>query len=128
MPRVSELMHDSPHTEMIRFWCDTYQQRTGSKYPFAGGKDGATIKWLRSIYTDEEIRSYMTVFFEMDDDFIQQSGFALGVFRGCLPKVIRAASAPLTTDAHGHVPSCRSYADCIGRVIREGRAQKLRAV
>jgi hypothetical protein len=79
----------SPHNELARFWCDTYQRHVGGKYPFNGGKDGAAIKWLRSIYTDDEIRTYMAAFFEMDDEFFQSAGYSMGVFRGCLPKVIQ---------------------------------------
>lgn len=82
-------MIETAHAALIRFWCDAYVERVGAKYPFNGGKDGKTIKWLREIYSDEDIKSYMTAFFEIDDDFIQDSGYGLGVFRGCLPKVIQ---------------------------------------
>ena len=78
-----------PHAQLVAFWCDRYHQHVGAKYPFNGGKDGNTIKWLRGIYGDDEIRTYMSAFFELEDDFIQQSGYGLGVFRGCLPKVIQ---------------------------------------
>jgi hypothetical protein len=79
----------SPHNLLIRFWCDTYEAHAGAKYPFSGGKDGATIKWLLSLYTIDDVKSYMVAFFEIEDEFIEQSGYSLGVFRGCLPKIIQ---------------------------------------
>lgn len=77
-----------PHAHLIQFWCDTYERHVGTKYPFMGGKDGKAIKDLRAIYSDDQLRTFMAAFFEIDDEFIQQSGYSLGVFRGCLPKVI----------------------------------------
>lgn len=78
----------SPHNALIRFWCDRYEQHVGVKYPFMGGKDGKAIKDLLAIYSDDQLRTFIAAFFEIEDDFIQQSGYSLGVFRGCLPKVI----------------------------------------
>jgi hypothetical protein len=79
----------SPHNELVRFWCDTYQARMGTRYPFQGGKDGATIKWLREMYSDDEIRGFMRGFFEIEDAFIEDAGHSMGVFRATLPKVIQ---------------------------------------
>jgi hypothetical protein len=79
----------SPHNVLIRFWCDEYEKRIGTKYPFNGGKDAKTIQWLRGLYSDEDIRGFICAFFEIEDEFIQNSGYSLGVFRGCLPKVIQ---------------------------------------
>jgi hypothetical protein len=85
---VTDRRDPSQANVLIRFWCDEYERHAGAKYPFAGGKDGKTIKDLRAIYSDDDLRTYMAAFFEIEDDFIQNSGYSLGVFRGCLPKVI----------------------------------------
>lgn len=82
------IQRDDPHSELVRFWCDTFQQHVGAKYPFQGAKDGATLKRLRGIYADDELRTYMATFFEMDDPFFEQGGFSLGIFSACLPKVL----------------------------------------
>lgn len=76
------------HADLIRFWCDRYKEHVGFAYPFAAGKDGKAIKDLRGMYSDDQLRTFMAAFFEIEDDFIQNSGYSLGVFRGCLPKVI----------------------------------------
>lgn len=85
----------SPHNELVRFWCDRYKEHVGFPYPFAGGKDGATIKQLRTLYSDDQLRTFIAAFFEMEDEFISNSGYSLGVFRGCLPKVIAFVSRGL---------------------------------
>lgn len=86
---MTERRSPTAHNEIVSFWCDLYQERLGTKYPFNGGKDGATVKWLRGMYSNDEIKEFMAAFFDIEDDFIEQSGRSLGVFRGCLPKVIQ---------------------------------------
>ena len=86
---MTERRDSSEHNQLIRFWCDTYQERVGVRYPFNGGKDGATVKWLRSMYTDDEIRTFMVAFFDMEDEWIEDKGHSLGLLRSCLPKVIQ---------------------------------------
>jgi hypothetical protein len=78
-----------PIRELLTFWDTRYQEAHHHRYPFSGGKDSKMMKDLREFYSDEQIRSFMAAFFEMDDPFIEQSGHSLGVFRGCLPKVIQ---------------------------------------
>lgn len=85
---MSDQRDPSPHKDLVRFWCDRYLQHVGIAYPFNGGKDGKLLKDLRGIYSDDQLRTFMAAFFEIEDDFIQNSGYSLGVFRGCLPKVI----------------------------------------
>lgn len=125
---MTERRDPSDHNVLIRYWCDLYVEHVGTKYPFNGGKDGATIKWLRGIYTDDEIRGFMTAFFEMDDPFIVDSGFSLGVFRGCLPKVIKVVqSAKPKTDANGHCPPCRTQTICNQRHFEDVTGKRSQA-
>jgi len=115
-------MKVTAHAAMIQFWCDAYVGRVGAKYPFHGGKDGSAIKWLREIYSDEDIRVYMTAFFEMDDPFFDESGFALSAFRGCLPKVIAYVQKQKPkADMNGHLPPCRSWGECQSRKLAEAK-------
>lgn len=121
-------MNDGGHTAIVAFWCDTYAAHVGAKYPFNGGKDGKTIKWLRELYGDDDIKAYIVAFFDLDDEFIQQSGFGLGVFRGCLPKVIAATvQAKPKPDMHGHVPPCRTRDDCNRRHFEEVTGKRAQA-
>jgi len=121
---VTERRDTSPHNRLIRFWCDEYERRVGAKYPFQGGKDGKTVKWLLELYSDEDVRSFMSAFFEMDDDFIQNSGYGLGVFRGCLPKVIQSVKRSQRPDMRGHSPACKTNAECLSRVFADAKKER----
>jgi len=127
-----------------------YQSKTGARYPVNPGKDGALLKGLRAIYSDEDIARYMQAFFAIEDDFIAQSGYSIGAFRGCLPKVIafanrkpRVAKDPTTgivstlwaneiADVRPpwvcpHVDQCNGRQMCklsteMGRPVKESRA------
>lgn len=114
----------SPHNQIIRFWCDEYERRVGAKYPFQGGKDGKTVKWLLELYSDDDVRAFMAAFFDLEDDFIQNSGFGLGVFRGCLPKVIQYVKRKPKADIRGHCPPCRTNAECLARIFADARKER----
>lgn len=83
-----------PIRDLLSFWDSCYQRHVGARYPFNGGRDSKLVKDLREIYPDDQIRTFMAAFFEMDDDFIVNSGHSLAVFRGCLPKVIAFLHKP----------------------------------
>lgn len=85
---MTERRDQTPHNRAVRYWCDSYERAMQAKYPFSGGKDGKTIKDLLAIYSEAQLHTFIAAFFEMEDEFIQNSGYSLGVFRGCLPKVI----------------------------------------
>lgn len=85
----SERRTEHPIRDLLAEFDRLYQQHSGSRYPFNGGRDSKMMKDLLVMYSEPEIRSFMAAFFEMDDPFIEQSGHSLGVFRGCLPKIIR---------------------------------------
>lgn len=77
-----------PIRDLLSFWDGCYSRHAGMRYPFNGGRDSKLVKDLRDIYSDDQLRTFIATFFEMDDPFIEQSGHSLAVFRGCLPKVI----------------------------------------
>lgn len=79
----------NPIKELLTFWDGLYTQHVGARYPFNAGRDSKWIKEWRAVYSDDELKTFMSAFFEIKDDFIQNSGYSLGVFRGCLPKVIQ---------------------------------------
>lgn len=92
-----------------------YQARVGARYPVHPGKDGKLLKDLRAIYSDEDIARYMQAFFAIEDDFIEQSGYSIGCFRGCLPKVIAFANRKpreVTTWKCPHVEQCNHRGAC----------------
>lgn len=73
----------------MAFWDGLYFKAMDTRYPFNSGRDSKWIKEWLAVYSDNELRAFMAAFFEIEDDFIQNSGYGLGVFRGCLPKVIQ---------------------------------------
>lgn len=82
-------MMPNPIKDLASFYDARYQERIGARYPFNNGKDAKILKDLRELYSDEDLHMFMTTFFQMEDGFIEESGYGLGVFRGCLPKVIQ---------------------------------------
>jgi len=86
------------------------------------------MKELGAIYSSDEIRRFMNAFFAIEDPFIEQSGHSLGVFRGCLPKVILYLKRQQPkADMNGHTPPCASIRACVDRTIEEGRAERAKA-
>ena len=105
-----------------------YQARWGFKYLFSG-KDAKCMKDLLAVYQPEDITAFMSAFFESHDDFIQNSGYSLSVFRGCLPKVIASMQKAKPKERqcwYGHVPACADSVACREKFFREH--QQLRAV
>lgn len=98
---------EHPIRDLMAFFDARYQEHAGCKYPFMGGKDAKAIKELRETVSDDEIRTYMAAFFEMDDPFFEQGGHSFSIFRACLPKVmqfVRRKSQPrVMSDAAAQV-------------------------
>lgn len=74
---------------LLAFFDELHLQKVGHRYPVNGAKDGKLLKDLRAIYTDEQLQSFMVAFFTIEDEFIEQAGYSIGVFRACLPKVLK---------------------------------------
>jgi len=125
------------------YWDALYGRKmSGAKYPFTPGKDGKLLKDLRAIYSDTEIEAFMAAFFTMDDPFFRETGYSLGCFRSCLPKIIRhcheklakAKAAPLEDVVHWaqrmgycrHKPTCAEPggAACVALWKMEKREQE----
>jgi hypothetical protein len=135
----------NPVKDVMTFWDGLYLEHVGARYPFNAGRDSKWIKDWRAVYSDEELQAFMAAFFVIEDDFIQNSGYGLGVFRGCLPKVIqfvkrgaRQVEKPMTTfererarqirTAHGHCPhdpDCGSYSACLATIVRGWRSKEI---
>lgn len=138
----------NPIKELATFYDVRYQAHVGTRYPFNGGKDAKILKELREIYSDDDLHIYMVAFFEIEDGFIEDSGYGLGVFRGCLPKVIqyvrrqgrprvRAITALEREQAQRvrhtwgrcqHDPECESHAACLVAIVMEWRQQETAAL
>lgn len=81
-----------PIQDLLGCFDQLYQQHNdGLRYPINGGKEAKIVQGLLEVYTVQQLKDFMAAFFEIEDDFIEQSGHSIGVFRGCLPKVIKHA-------------------------------------
>jgi hypothetical protein len=87
-----------PIRDVLAFFDAEYQRHAGTRYPVNRGKDTKLAKDLLAIYTADQLRTFIAAFFEMDDEFITTAGHSIGVFRGCLPKVIAFVRAKTTRE------------------------------
>lgn len=90
----------APVQLLLQYYSELYQQVMGVPYPVQWGRDGKMMKDLLATYPADQIKTYMVAFLALEDEFVQQSGFSLSVFRACLPKVI--ASLRRRPRAVGH--------------------------
>lgn len=79
---------DHPIREFLGFYQERFEARFGGKPNVQGGKDAKLVQGLLRRYGGEVLRRYLLAFLESDDEFIQRSGYTLGVFSVCLNKVI----------------------------------------
>jgi hypothetical protein len=102
-----------------------FRAKFGAKAPI-GGKEAAIAKWLVSQYSQEQVGDWLKVFFDSPDPFIRQSGYSLGVFKACLPKVIAAASRQQPVK-QGHVcTACKvNTVEKFGNYCETCRGQRL---
>lgn len=77
----------------LKFWGDLWSKEVGrgKVYPCAFGKEGKIVKELLKIYSLEDIQTYTENFFRSDDEFVRHSGYTIGAFKFCLPRLIAKA-------------------------------------
>ncbi len=70
----------SPVKVAIDYYHDKFKDRFGEKPIISGKKDGNLIKQVVNKYGIKKTKELLDKFFEVDDKFIQQSGYTIGVF------------------------------------------------
>jgi hypothetical protein len=73
--------------EFIDFYFRAFRTRFGMDPIIDGGKDGMLIKSLLSKITLDELKELAEDFLESDDEFIQKSGYTIGVFKSQIQKL-----------------------------------------
>jgi hypothetical protein len=79
-----------PHpgtNKVFNHFCLKYKEVFTKDYVANFGKDKKLIKDLLNIIKEDELIVLINRFFESDDDFIQKSGFTLGVFKSQINKL-----------------------------------------
>lgn len=74
------------HGRIVQYFDAAFKEKTGKKYHWTG-KDFKLIKLLLDDITIDELLGYCKTFFEVEDDFVKQAGFSVGVFHGCINKL-----------------------------------------
>jgi hypothetical protein len=77
--------------DVLTLYDTGFRHKFGVKAPITMGKDAAIAKWLLSQYSLEQIGQWFDGFFASRDPFIINSGYSMGVFKACLPKIIVSA-------------------------------------
>lgn len=72
---------------LLSHYDEAFTRKFGARAPIRT-KDAALAKRLLGLYTLEQLQGWVDQFFEMDDAWIQQTGYSFGVFSACLAKVI----------------------------------------
>ena len=119
-------MGDHTIKDLLTHFDDLYLARWGFKYLFSG-KDAKCMKDLLAVYKADDVKAFMSAFFASHDEFIQNSGYSLSVFRGCLPKVI-AGMAHLKRERrcqYDHTPACDTSSECTQKMLREQRQLRI---
>ena len=76
------------HQKVMDHYFDSFKNKFGEKPIINGGKDGAIIKNLLATYPAEKIIALLDKFFNSNDSFIRNSGYALGVFQSQINKLL----------------------------------------
>ena len=77
----------SPHKQVIDHYHNKFLSIFGEKPLIDGGKDGATVKKLLQNCSAERLIELLDKFFELDDPFIRESGYTIGVFKTQINKL-----------------------------------------
>jgi phage replication O-like protein O len=67
------------HGELVKYYCNQYETKTGTKYLFVGGKDGKHIKTLLTAFGLEKSKEIIDAFLDDSDDFITKTGHTVGM-------------------------------------------------
>lgn len=83
----SDTKNVSPTDDVFIFFCQKYKKVLNTDYIPNFGKDKKIIKDLLKIKTVDEIKRLIGDFFSMKDDFVQKSGYTVGVFKSVINKL-----------------------------------------
>jgi hypothetical protein len=88
--------HSSSHRSFIDFFCQKWAEKYGTKYPFAGGKDGDHARFIVKHFGGDLERACRAVdcYLKDPDQFYAKDRHSLGVLRAQLRKFVTAAESP----------------------------------
>lgn len=81
---------DTVHAKAIQYFCEEYQKKMAVKYVFHGGKDGTLIRDILKAIDLEDFKKRVDKFFSIDDGFVKEAGYTLGVFKSQINKLLKS--------------------------------------
>jgi len=78
---------NTPHAQAIEYFCKKFEEKTGTKYVFNGGKDAALIKTMLGFLDLEQFKYKVNAFFYSGDEFVKKAGYTIGVFKSQINKI-----------------------------------------
>jgi hypothetical protein len=80
--------------ELLSYFAQCHEQRTGAPYMINYGKEGAAFKAMLAIYGPDKLKDIINAFFQSKDEFIHKAGFTVGVMRSQINKLAASLAAP----------------------------------
>jgi len=84
---IAAVKTPSPHKQVIEHYHNKFLSIFGEKPLIDGGKDGNIIKKLLQNCSADRLIELLDKFFELDDPFIRESGYTIGVFKTQINKL-----------------------------------------
>ena len=73
---------------LLQEFCSLYKQKTDRDYVVNYAKDYSLMKRLLSSLGFEEVRARIQLFFTINDNFIKQAGYSVGIFSSMINRLI----------------------------------------
>jgi hypothetical protein len=110
----------------LALYIELFQALTGEAPDIVRGRDHKIAKNTIEHLGEEKAHARLRDFFASDDKFIRGTGYGLNVFAGQLNKLIVAASKREAekADINGHVPPCRTWAECRDKVLAQAKSER----
>jgi phage replication O-like protein O len=80
-------------TKIQKFFYSEYETKLGEPYVPEWGKDGAIFKGLLKTLSEERITDIIKTFFLIEDPFIVNAGYTIGVFKSQINKLLTGKEA-----------------------------------
>lgn len=75
--------------DLLAVYDAVHREKFSVAAPIVGKKDGPLAARLLTIYNFDQLSSWVRLYFDVPDKFIQQGGYTFGVFSSCIGKIIQ---------------------------------------
>lgn len=89
--------------DLLAVYDAEYRQHFHTAAPIVGKKDAPLAARLLKLYTFDELSTWVRLYFDVPDKFIQQGGYTFGVFSACIGKIIQHDRRRSTIQPNPHM-------------------------